>query len=238
MSGRVVLTRPREKSRALEHDLRQAGWEPVVLPLTHVAHQSFDLPEKIGGFILTSPSAVFALPQDHRDIPVFAVGAGSAAAAQSAGFSHVTNGGGDAAALLNTLRVSKDVPQPLIWLSGEDTATDLTAALLEQGLACERVVVYRIEAQTIADADLQFALSPAPDAVLLHSARAARLFQDRVQDLARSKSVSVKDTTIITLSKRIESVITLDCAEIRIAKKPDDAGLLAELAALGHKRSR
>ena len=97
---------------------------------------------------LTSANALRCLagnPQLDRlhHVPVMAVGPQSAAAARQAGFSRITEAGGDGVGLADHIiaHASPDAG-PVLYFSGRDTASDFTGHLERAGFAVTRIIVY------------------------------------------------------------------------------------------------
>jgi len=238
VARRVLILRPADKACSIARMLSDRGDVPVFLPLTEIVPLEHTLPSEIGGFVLTSPSAAAALPSACSDRPVYAVGAGSARAARARGFHRVEAAGGDAAALIDALARREDVPAPLVWLSGADVSRDVAAALRKAGKPAQRVVVYANRPAEPDPGTVAAALDPAPDAVLIQSAKAAGLLGALLARLDRR----LPATALVSLSPRIDASLEATDLVHRagsrcVATTPDDIGLLAELDRLGHNRA-
>ncbi|MCR9257918.1 MAG: uroporphyrinogen-III synthase [Alphaproteobacteria bacterium] len=238
MAAAVLILRPVDKAGPLAERLRRAGYAPRILPLTEIAPLPHDLPDGIGGFVITSPSAAMALPASLAHLPVFAVGAASAAAVRARGFRSVETASGTARGLVDDLAGRRGLVEPLVWLSGEDVSTDLAADLRDAGKDCRRVIVYANRAIVPTAGDLAAALTPPPDAILLQSAKAARLLDAAVARIG----ADLGQTALVSLSPRIDAHVeetglggTGVCR--LVAATPDDTGLLAELVRLGQNRT-
>lgn len=148
------------------------GLEAIAAPLFTSRPLAWDRPDPAAfdALMLTSGQALRHggdLSAFHP-LPVYAVGARTGAAARNAGFASVTDGDGDAAALLD--RALADDRRAILHLAGRDHRA------LAQAGACVTVI-------PIYAADAVDALPPAAAAalardavVLLHSPRAARTF--------------------------------------------------------------
>src|ERR1041385_1135905 len=100
---RVLVTRPRDDAERTAGLLRARGHEPILSPLMEIRFVDGPEipPERIQAILITSANGVRGLARRtaHREVPVFAVGAQTAAAAKAAGFSNVKSANGEARAL-------------------------------------------------------------------------------------------------------------------------------------------
>ena len=101
----ILSLRDKELARLDCERLNHRGVDAMACSVHHAAHQSFDtdLVSRAKGFILTSQQAAYALPADHLNRPVFAVGRASASAARHRGYRHVFSGPSDGAALADMI---------------------------------------------------------------------------------------------------------------------------------------
>lgn len=252
---RVLVTRPEPGCGQTAVRLEQLGHQAVRMPLfeTQITASPEDLPpaHTLGAIIATSARA-FAMfgagasrPRDLRRVPVHAVGPGTAAAAQRAGFTDVRRGAGtaaDLAAMIAAERRAATGRQPgegpvpekiLVYLAGvprKPAIEDALAAAKRPFLIVESYQMYEISYSTdIAIADI---LSPMPDAVLLYSVNAARRFAalTRVGQLDQL----FDSTRFICLSRTIAAELPETWRERAVAARhPDEDSLLASLAGLG-----
>jgi len=132
---RVVVTRPEPDGKRTATALRALGHEVLIAPLMTVQSVSADLSGHWGAVIITSANAPMAIAENSAKaaltkLPFFAVGQRSADAARETGFTNVTSAGGDVRDLMRTLSAQRpDAKAPLLYLAGEDRATDLVAEL-------------------------------------------------------------------------------------------------------------
>src|ERR1700726_1723986 len=132
-----LVTRPYPDNEATGSVLRARGFAVLLAPVLRFEPLSFrDDPEaEYGAVIVTSANALRAIePQlaGHRllELPVFAVGEHTAAAARAAGFNQVISAAGDAAALRERVLESVRTKQlkknrALLYLAGSDLSSDL-----------------------------------------------------------------------------------------------------------------
>ena len=139
---RLLITRPQPDADELAAELERRGHRCLVAPLMTIVPTVSDLP--LGGvqaLLLTSRNGVRALAaaSARRDVPVLAVGPGTAAAAEDAGFS-VEAGAGDVSALGSLVRAA--LKPGVFELGGSDPAIVLDDADLE--LAAEACAASRL----------------------------------------------------------------------------------------------
>jgi len=200
---RLLLTRPMADAMAVAEQLAEQGHDVLLSPLIDI---TFD-PEAVlppldaqRALAFTSANGVRALmAQLHsanrpsaeraawRNLPVFAVGPQTAAAAQAAGFAKIRQATGDVAALAALIARHKDEAAPVLHIAGRDRAGDLAALLDDEAVAARRAVLYRAEAAQVfsdaAAAALRDGVEPV-DGVLLYSQRSAVIFLSLYQALS------------------------------------------------------
>lgn len=148
-----------------------------------------------------------------RALPVFAVGDATAEAAQARGFGQVRSAGGalaDLAALL-----AAEAPRAgLVLVPGALEPTGDLPALLPEGLRARALPVYQA-VETGAAPPRSF------DAVLVHSARAARALRQRG---------TFPGGRAVVLSGAVAGALGEESGlEIRVAAAPDEAALIEAL---------
>ena len=177
---RILITRPRPQALELARWLEARGDIALIEPLLSVEPIRDAVPDLAGvqAIVLTSANAVPALSEAARRLPVFAVGAATAAAARGAGCAAVVSAGGAGEDLA---RVVAGRCRPgdgaLLHLCGERVAAEPAASLVAAGFALRRHAVYRAEAaSTFAPGTAEAIRRRQVDAVLLLSPRTARTF--------------------------------------------------------------
>ncbi len=172
---RVWVTRAQPAAEATAERLRTLGHDPLVAPLLEVrplAGIRLDLAE-VGALAFTSANAVscFAALTKVRNLPVYAVGEATARALRTAGFAAILAGDGDVHALAHRI-TQEGAPDGVVLHPGAaEPAADLAAILTAMGVSARNLPVYRTEAV----AALPAAVAEPPEAVLLHSPKAARI---------------------------------------------------------------
>ncbi|MFZ4069731.1 MAG: uroporphyrinogen-III synthase [Caulobacterales bacterium] len=211
---RVLVTRTQPDAAATAARIAALGLTPVVAPMLEAMAVRADLPSRPAGLVVTSRQALRLanLPSAWRNLPVWTVGAGTAAAARAAGFKLIHSGAGDGAALAAAL-IADPPPAPLLWLRGEDVAFDLAGA----GVALTQTIVYRTEPTSI----------PPPKAAiaLFHSARAAAAF------VALARPADWAKATALALSDQVGAPLqAFGFQTILVAAAPTESALIDKLA--------
>jgi uroporphyrinogen-III synthase len=114
------------------------------------------------------------------ELPVAAIGAGTAASAHSAGLRVELVGPGNGAGLAELLIDAVSEPTTFVFACGRDRRPELPRALAEAGHEVLPVVVYRMDPTPPRELP---PLGPSLDGVVLTSPRAARLYLDGVGGL-------------------------------------------------------
>jgi uroporphyrinogen-III synthase len=231
---RLVITRPQADGERTAAALRARGHDVLVAPLLRVEPVAANLFGSWGAVIITSanaPGAIagYAASKALFDLPLFAVGRRSADAARLAGFSNVTTAGGDVRDLVRLIAERHtDASAPLLYLAGEDRATDLVAELVARGITAEMAVVYRA-ATAAFPPELTAALQAGDvEAVLHFSKRSAENY------IVGARKAGINEQALgvrhICLSAQIaEPLSKAGAGRIAITPRPDEAALIASL---------
>lgn len=179
---RVLVTRPIEDVEDTAAHLRDRGHMPVIAPLLEVRFRdgselSFD---GIQAVVATSANGIRALVRrsEKRDIPLFAVGPQTAAAARAAGFGDVQNSRGDSVALADAISGWADRSKgPLLHVAGNEATGKLAARLSEHGFILRHEVLYDVvPVDTLPGTAAKALRNRELDAVLLFSPLSAQTF--------------------------------------------------------------
>ncbi len=231
---RVVVTRPEPDGKRTATVLRAQGHEVLVAPLMTVQSMAADLSGHWGAIVITSANAPGAIAENAAkgtliNLPLFAVGRRSAAAAQDAGFTNVTSAGGDVRDLVRTLSAQRpDAKAPLLYLAGEDRAADLVGALSAQGIAAEMRVVYRAVTAPFPSALIEALKAGDVDGVLHFSRRSAENYAAG----ARRAGIAGPALAVRHFCLSAQAAEPLvGAGEVTIAARPDEAALIALLQA-------
>ena len=229
---RLVLTRPQEDSERSAIALRARGHDLLVAPLMRVETIEPALRPHWGAIVVTSANAAAAIASHpvHAQLvklPVYAVGKRSADAARTAGFTDVTSAGGDLRDLLRIVAAHRpDAAAPLLYLAGEDRAGDLIGDLAVHGIAAELAVVYRAVTAPFPDELIAALKAGDVDGVLHFSKRSA----DNYVDGATKAGIAPQAFGMrhFCLSAQIAAPLkAAGATEVAIARRPDEAALLA-----------
>lgn len=230
---RLLVTRPEPDNERTAAALRALGHQVTLAPLLRVEPLS-DAALGEGPWaavLITSANGARAIATHPRRgellrLPVLAVGQASAAAARHAGFTDVTSADGDGGDLARLAAVRfAGSTRPLLYLAGEERARDLGAELARAGLTVATAAIYRtVKARTLPDEASTALRSGAVDGVLHFSRRSVESYLDCTRELAGAALAPVQ----YCLSPRAaEPLRAAGAGQIRIADKPDEAGMLA-----------
>jgi uroporphyrinogen-III synthase len=238
---KALVTRPLEDAAPLVRALADRGIDAIVAPLLAIAPLA-DAERRISDaligaqallFTSANGARIFATSSPRRELPVFAVGDASAAAARIAGFRAVTSAGGDVSDLAALVR-AKLAPQHggLVHAAGSVVAGDLGAALEAAGFTYRRAVIYdAVTAKTLPSEAVAAMRDGALELALFFSPRTAATFVRLVQaaDLARAAST----ITALGLSEAVTAAVAaLSWQAVRVAAQPTQGALIAALDAL------
>lgn len=237
----VLVTRPQPDDEATASNLRARGFEVLRAPVLRFEPIAFrdDMEAHYGAVIVTSANALRGIEHHlkcHRllEVPLFAVGEHTAAAARRAGFTHVISADGDASALRDCLLASVKAKalkkaSTLLYLAGADVARDLASELGEQGFRVVKQLTYRMMPvaslpREVCDA---FAASRV-EAVLHYSRRSARAFLEA----ARAAGVEISALAIpqCCISEGVAAVVRdAGATQVVVAAAPDENAMFEAL---------
>lgn len=243
----VAITRPEDRSAGLAALLREAGFEPLLVPairrrepaswaaldaaLVRLAQGAYD------GLLFTSPAAVAFFHGRMRqlglrapEVIVGAVGAGTAAALEEVGLHAAIvpereDGVGLAAAVIDHLGPAV-ARMRFLQPRAAEGRTELAAGLVGAGAAVEVVDTYRTE---LASAEELAPLAAALErgrvgALVFASPSAVRAVHEALGLPVRVPAVAIGATTAAALQ-------AAGALQIEVAARADDRGLLAAIRA-------
>lgn len=192
------------------------------MPLFEVQPVAWDVPpvREYDALIFSSGNAVRNAGEGLkrlRDLPILAVGAATAKAAEDAGLQIAFIGQTNVEALIAEAR--KADHHRLLWLAGEDR----TIISEPEGVSLDIRVVYKSAALS-APPNFDTAVSDA-DVVLLHSPRAAIHFLKLCDNHGLDRSL----IAIAALSLQIAESAGSGWKRMMVAAVPNDASLLSEV---------
>src|ERR1700687_4208331 len=237
----VLVTRPHPDDEITAAGLRARGFEVLRAPMLRFEPVAFheDMDARYGAVIVTSANALRGLTSNlkgHRllELPLFAVGEHTAAAARRAGFTHVIPANGDAGSLRDLVLASVKAKQltkasTLLYLAGADLARDLASELGERNFRVVTQTTYRMVPVTglPREACDAFAANQV-EAVLHYSQRSARAFLDA----ARAAGVEISALAIpqCCISAEVASVVRdAGATQVMVAASPDENALFETL---------
>ena len=211
---RVIVLRPEPGASETAARARQLGLDALSIPLFEIQPLPWTVPEgSVDGLLLTSANAVRAAGDQLaalRDVPVYAVGEATAAAAAAAGLHVAAAGNSGVDALLGSI----DPELKLLHLCGEDRAIGTG---IRQSISA--VPIYR--AVQLDSPDLH---ALAGSVALIHSPRAGR----RLAELAMDRGT----TAIVAISEAAAVAAGAGWDRVAVADQPTDQALLALAARL------
>ena len=237
---RLLVTRPEPEASELAGRLTALGHTVLIQPLLRI-----ELAPELRGIAtpaalaFTSANAVRAIAtwnaaKRWRAVPVFAVGAATADAVRTAGFSQVTIATGDVAGLAAAIQSRFDPKLgTVLYPSARDRAGDLEGLL--PGFSVATVEAYRAQAATRFDPAVVDAIRTAAiDGVLLFSRRTSEIFVGLA--VAAGLVDGLRGTSLYALSPQVaEPLAALAPAPVCVAPHPDQTSLIGLLKpALAH----
>lgn len=230
----VLVTRPHEQAAGTARLLESMGHTVLLDPVLEVCPLPFapPQPDTVAGLAVTSINAVPALRACEPDLPVFAVGEATAAAARAAGRSDVQVAAGDGLALAELIAHRIRPEQGLILhLAGTDVRPGLEQALASTGHRYCRTIVYAAVPRDELAPGVEAALrAQRVDAVLLYSPRSAVLWTRKIE--RHGLGAHLAGMTAVCLSPAVAQPLAgLALGAVRIARMPDQKSLLGCLDA-------
>jgi uroporphyrinogen-III synthase len=228
---RVLITRPVAEAQALARLLEARAHAVSIEPLLSVEPLPVALElAGVQAIAVTSANASPALGA-ARHLPVFAVGAASAAAARAAGCAYVESAEGDAASLARLIAAScRPEDGAILHASGTEVRPGLAEALRAAGFRVRRQAVYRARPAQALSASTRGALREGIDAVLLFSPRTALLFAELVMRHGLGRYMGCTDACCLSAAVA-EPCRKLAWRRVRIAARPDQGALVELLEA-------
>lgn len=214
MSRAVAVLRPEPGNAATVARVEAAGLSAIRLPLSAVCALDWTAPDPAAfdSLILTSANAP-RLAGSHLDffahLPLFAVGAATAAAARARGLTVSETGESDGAGLVATM-AARGFSRALL-LAGREHA------LHDGGIIARSIAVYAADPLPV---DARAIGGLAGNIALLHSARAARRFAD----IAGDTRASIR---LAAISPAVAEAVGPGWADVAAAPLPDDDALIA-----------
>ncbi len=183
MPMRLLITRPAEDARELADRLQALGHETTIEPMLTIAPVPYSFPDApIAAIVLTSRHGARMIAGEFTrhlaNVPGYCVGKATAEAARIAGFKHVMDGGGNAAALTAAVSGAFDSDNGVVLHArGRHTRGDIAGKLRRQGFDAREVIVYEAIATPELSLRARKAItSHALDGIVFLSPRTAQIF--------------------------------------------------------------
>ncbi|NMM43766.1 hypothetical protein HH303_04715 [Rhodospirillaceae bacterium KN72] len=230
----ILVTRPKEDSRALVAALDALGCDSLVEPMLRIdplADAVVDL-DGCDAVLFTSANGVrcFSALTDRRDLPVLTVGDASAAAARDAGFGDVRAADGDVTALVALVREAYPIPGTVFFhAAGSQVAGDLKGDLEALGHTVRRIPLYQaIPSDTLSDACREALAQGRIFAATFFSPRTAQAFDRLLEE--QGYASCARTVRAVCLSPAVaDKAAKIDWAEISTAETPDMPALLERI---------
>lgn len=237
----ILVTRPHPDDETTARALRDRGFDVLRAPMLRFEPVPFqdDADARYGAVIVTSANALRAIAPQLAgsrllQLPLFAVGEHTAAAAREAGFDEVIASKGDAGALRDLVLAavrSKQLKKtnPLLYLAGADLARDLGGELGEKGLTVATHTTYRmVPAPSLPREICDAFVAHEVEAILHYSRRSARAFLEA----ARSGGVEISALALpqCCISVAVAAVLRdAGATQVTAATSPDENALFDAL---------
>jgi uroporphyrinogen-III synthase len=234
----VLVTRPHPDAEATASALRAKGLEVLLAPMLRFEPVAFhdDADARYGAVIVTSANALRGIEPHLAGsrllrLPLFAVGAHTALAAQTAGFHNVIPASGDAASLRDCVLAgvkAKELKKAstLLYLAGADLARDLAG---ERGFTVVTHTTYRMIPVPNLPREARDAFAASRIGAVLHySRRSARAFLEA----ARAGGVEISALAIpqCCISGAVALVVRdAGAAQVAVAASPDEIAMFEAL---------
>lgn len=231
---RVHVFRPQADAERSARALKERGFEPVVTPLFIVVSLPEPVPEgPFDALVLTSGNALLPLadaPAGLRDLPVFTVGARTAARAREAGFGDARSADGDRNDMIALITGNMPSGAKLLMVSGRDRAEDVAPRLEQAGFSVTIWTAYAAEAIDALPDELASSLRREGEAAALHySPRGAQTFLDLTRKAGLEEQALA--LTHVTLSAAVAApLIEAGADTVLVAEHPEEPALVAALS--------
>ena len=224
----VLVVRPRAQAERTAARLAALGHAALVAPVLEIQPlppPALDL-SGIAAVAVTSVHAAPALAELPPALPIHAVGAATAAAAERVLGRHVQVAHGDGVALAEAILRAGHVAGDVLHLAGRDVSLGLAERRAAAGRGCRRITVYEaIPTDAFAPICRAALAGGEIGTVLLHSPRSARLWLERVE--AAGLAAALARIRAVCLSPAVAAALAgLVLAEVRVAAEPSEAALL------------
>ncbi len=237
MGGRVLVTRPEPGASRTARRLAEAGFEPVVLPLTEIrplAVGPLSRSTTVDAVAVTSANAIRNTPRQLIETlagkPLFAVGNRTACLAREAGFSRVFEGEGGAVGLAGQMTAQLGPNAQVLYLCGRVRRPEFEADPCRWRAGGRRAgnLRHRRKSTSLPTLSSPACRNEPVDAALVLSARTAEAVSSIVR-LAGAAHLFA-NTRYFCISERVAAALTgIDRGHIYVAETPDEDALMTLL---------
>ncbi len=232
MRGAVLVTRPQPGAADTAARLAALGYTPMLAPMLTIEPRAADWPEAeaVQAVLVSSANALTGVPAGLHPVPLFAVGAASAARARAMGFARVESADADGAALAALVR-ARLAPEAgrLLVVHGQGQGDALCAQLEAAGFRLWRVANYAARPVTTLPAAARTAWRDGRiDAVLAFSGETATAFVGAVTRDGMAEAAGRVIACAISQAAAAK-LAPLPFAAVRVAARPDQESVLALL---------
>ena len=239
---RILVLRPLDDAERSASAISARGNEPVVAPLFEVVRLPEAVPEgAFDALVLASGNAVAALadgPEGWKELPLFAVGARTAAQAREAGFGDARSADGDRDDLIELVKSNLQPPARLLLVLARDRREDLPARLGEAGFDVTVWTAYAAQAaETLPEAAAAPLREGTIDAVLHYSSRGAQTYL-RLTRLAELGDEALAPTHVTLSADVAGPLIEAGAGTVLVAEHPEEAAMLAALDEISRRHDR
>lgn len=230
---RVLVFRPRNDAERTARAIASHGFEPLVAPLFAIARLPGSPPEgDFAALVVTSGNAVPMLaegPAAWRDLPVFTVGAGTAAKVRAAGLEDARSADGDRNDLIALIERTLPAPSRVLLIVGRDRKEDVAERLSQAGYEVALWEAYAAEAvEALPEPALGALRDGQADAALHYSARGAETFL-KLAGAAGVTDSALELTHVAISAEAAAPLIAAGASTVLVAEHPEEAGMLAAL---------
>lgn len=228
---KVLVVRAAEDARRTAARLEAAGHEAIVAPVLDIGALDFAPPGGAFDAVIATSAHAFGRPErlaGLRGLPLHVVGARTAEAAQTAGFSRIMMIAGNAEELIRGVRGRLTRGARSLYLAGRDRKSDIESNLAD---ACALTVLETYEARPAA------ALPPAAvdalasgdlDVVLHYSHRSATIFLDLARRAGSGERIGA--LRHVAISADAATPLVEARLPVAVAAQPNEDSMIEELA--------
>ena len=228
---RILLTRPVEDAERSAARIEALGHTAIRAPLIEIVGRDSQVRSLLYDAVIATSSHAVDLRAEHESrlmqLPIYVVGERTARAARTRGWTTIATVAEDSRALTVAL-LACDPGMTWLYLAGSPRSPALEQALELSGRRCTAAIVY--EARPVASLPLAAALALRNgeiDAVLHYSARSAATFVDLVRRAGLEQEAT--KALHVAISEKAAAALRGFARTLRVAARPDEAGVLNEL---------